>query len=167
MRRLRENRVFILVVGSLMQLCYGPAVVCSVFQPYVIERSNVSSAQASQPFAILLAAFSFGNLVGGVLKGRSSARKLLFFASLIMGLSILLCAFVPADQFVWVPILFGVINGLSCGSAYNCVLSVIQEWFVDRKGLATGVLLGASGLFGFVINPIENWVLKHAGYEMA
>ena len=35
---------------------------------------------------------------------------------------------------------YGDLAGLGIGIAYNCIISTINGWFPDRKGLATGVL---------------------------
>ena len=60
---------------------------------------------------------------------------------------------------------YGVISSLGCGIAYNTSLATIQKWFPDKRGMATGLLICSSGLFGIIMNRIAYQELEVGSFQ--
>jgi MFS family permease len=66
---------------------------------------------------------------------------------------------------VWQLILTqGLGYGVGCLILYYAILSMVNEWFVERRGLAYGVLFAAGGLSGIGLPFLAEYLLKRFGY---
>jgi len=56
--------------------------------------------------------------------------------------------------------------GYGCGFLilYYAMLSMMNEWFVQRRGLAYGILFAAAGLSGVGLPFLTQWLLERHGY---
>jgi len=55
---------------------------------------------------------------------------------------------------------YGLICGLGIGMAYNTVLSSINAWFPDKKGVSSGVMMMGFGLSTLVFGNIANLLMS-------
>lgn len=63
---------------------------------------------------------------------------------------------------------WGVLVGLGCGSmAMTFAATVANRWFVQRRGLITGVLTAASVFGQFAFLPLLAWIVDHLGWRAA
>lgn len=161
----RGYRYFILVVGVFLQFTYGIAYVWSVFQPFAKERFHMDTASANMPFGIFLGFFPLGNIIGGYLQKKLKSVTLIISGSGVMCFGLLLTAYVPVDQGYLLSLTYGIISSLGCGIAYNTSLATIQKWFPDKRGMATGLLICSSGLFGIIMNRIAYQELQVGNFQ--
>ncbi|KZT69303.1 MFS general substrate transporter [Daedalea quercina L-15889] len=78
-------------------------------------------------------------------------------------LSLLLASFVSQ---IWLLIaLQGVIFGIAGGFLYFPILVLLPQWFVRRRGLATGIIFAGSGLGGFAFPFLLQALLDHYGFR--
>ncbi|KAK3068029.1 hypothetical protein LTR53_014714 [Teratosphaeriaceae sp. CCFEE 6253] len=61
----------------------------------------------------------------------------------------------------------GLLYGVGWVICYTPQLFIINEWFVDKRGLAYGILFGASGVTGLVIPVTIDWLLERYGFRTA
>ncbi len=160
-----KNRYLILSASVFLQFCYGLAYVWSVFQPYAKERYKMDTGSANMPFGVLLAAFSLGNVAGGLLQKRIKPRFLVSIGNVLLILGFLLTAFVPFDKGYLLNVTYGILGGFGGGMAYNTTIATVQKWFPDKRGLVTGILICATGSFGLVMNPVAQKMLQTYGYQ--
>ncbi|GAA5888944.1 hypothetical protein JCM6882_009690 [Rhodosporidiobolus microsporus] len=67
---------------------------------------------------------------------------------------------------VWQLILLqGVVCGLSGSVIYTPVLMWLNDWFVERKGLAGGIIFAGAGIGGFVFPFLIQALLDHVGFH--
>lgn len=69
----RRNRM--MASGACIIFFTGFPHVWSIFQPYVMEQAGWSQGQASMCFYLSLAAFVFGNIIGGGCRTAETRRK--------------------------------------------------------------------------------------------
>jgi OFA family oxalate/formate antiporter-like MFS transporter len=165
MRILRNNRYAILVASVFLQFCYGLAYVWSAFQPYVKERFSLDTCSANMPFSVLLAAFSVGNVIGGLMQKRVKALYIVLAGNMMLILGFLLTAYVPMDKGYLLNVTYGILAGFGAGVSYNTTIASVQKWFPEKRGLVTGILICATGSFGLIMNPIAQKALSTYGYE--
>lgn len=163
----KKNRYIILIMGTLVQFCYGLAYVWSVFQPYARERFSLDTSEANLPFGIFLGVFVAGNLTGGYLQKRWNTTFIILSGSMVMCLGLLATAYVPAESGWLLNVTYGGISGFGCGCAYNTLLAAMQKWFPDKRGMVTGIIICAVGLFGLIMNPTADYFLKNYGFTAA
>lgn len=69
---------------------------------------------------------------------------------------------------VWQLLFFqGLVYGTGWVICYTPFLFMLNEWFVEKRGLAYGILFGASGVSGMVIPVVLRWMLERFGFRMA
>jgi OFA family oxalate/formate antiporter-like MFS transporter len=125
----------------------------------------MDAGSASLPFGILLACFSIGNVVGGLLQKRISSIVLIIGGSLLLSFGLIISSFIPVSHGSLLNLTYGIVSGFGCGIAYNTCVATTQKWFPDKRGLVTGMLICSSGSFGLIMNPIAKGVLSQSGFH--
>jgi len=91
-------------------------------------------------------------------------RKLLYAGLLLKVLGCIGASFAGSVAQL-IPTL-GVTYGLGVALAYIPVLGYINEWFVKRRGLASGIMFGGAGLSGLVLPVLFEKSLSGLGYRL-
>ncbi|KAK3631437.1 hypothetical protein LTR22_021077 [Elasticomyces elasticus] len=69
---------------------------------------------------------------------------------------------------VWqLVVLQGFVYGLGWVICYTPQMFIINEWFVEKRGLAYGILFGASGVSGMIVPIAVGWMLERYGFRTA
>lgn len=55
----------------------------------------------------------------------------------------------------------------SAGSHIIPVSMMITNWFIDKRGLAMGIVFAGTGVGGLIFNPLTNWIILHYGWQTA
>jgi len=55
----------------------------------------------------------------------------------------------------------------SAGSHIIPVSMMITNWFIDKRGLAMGIVFAATGVGGLIFNPLANWIIMHYSWQAA
>jgi OFA family oxalate/formate antiporter-like MFS transporter len=79
--------------------------------------------------------------------------------SVLISLGMILTAFVTKEAPWLVYITYGIIGGLGVGTVYTATVSVIQKWFPDKRGFATGFMVAAFGFSLVIFAPITTSLL--------
>ncbi|KIM40029.1 hypothetical protein M413DRAFT_190559 [Hebeloma cylindrosporum] len=91
------------------------------------------------------------------------AKRAMWISLVVATLSLFLSSF--ATELWHMLLLQGVIFGISAGILCAPVLIWLSEWFVVRRGLAGGVILGGAGIGGFVLPPVMGFLLDSLGFR--
>ncbi|OAX84668.1 hypothetical protein ACJ72_00960 [Emergomyces africanus] len=59
----------------------------------------------------------------------------------------------------------GVTYGIGGAVLYSPVVTFVDEWFIQRKGLAYGVMWAGTGFSGVVMPFITSWLLQHHSFR--
>lgn len=154
-----------MVFGMICMLIMGVCYTYSLFQPYVMEHFNVDSPSASLPFTIFIAVFCIGNFVGGRMQQKTNIKFTLIVGYVLMVLGWLGTAVLPSDMFWAMFVTFGGLFGIGDGIVYNVIVALMPKWFIDRKGLASGLTLTMLGLSATVFSPFVSSWLTNYGFE--
>jgi OFA family oxalate/formate antiporter-like MFS transporter len=55
--------------------------------------------------------------------------------------------------------------GLGFGVVYNTAVTLSQQWFYDKRGLAGGIVVSSLGFAGIIFTPIINYTLTNFGLK--
>ncbi len=94
--------------------------------------------------------------VTGIFAGRISdkigPRNIVIAAAVLYGVGWFMCGTVtaPWQFYLW----FSVVAAIGNGLGYNPALTCGQKWFIDKKGLASGITLAASTAGPAVLSPV-------------
>ena len=158
-----KNRYLILVMGMVIQLCAGILYMWSVFKGPVSQHLSWDSDSASITSSIMLAVFVIGIIAGGYFQDKYSPKPVALAGSILLGLGMILSAFTPQSAPWLIYVFYGVIGGLGVGCVYTTTVSVVQKWFPDKRGFATGMRVGAFGFSLVLFAPLTEALLANWG----
>jgi sugar phosphate permease len=91
-------------------------------------------------------------LIGGALASRFSPRRVITFAALFMGVTMLLTA--TAGNF-FQALVWRTLTGMGSGASNVPVMALLAAWFArERRGLATGVAVAGTSVALIVTGPL-------------
>lgn len=158
-----KNRYVVLISGMLIQLCAGIIYMWSVFKGPVAQHLEWDPANAALTSSIMLAAFVLGIIVGGRAQDKIGPKFVTAAGSVMISVGMLLTALVSKQSPWLVYITYGIIGGLGVGTVYTATVSVIQKWFPDKRGFATGLMVSAFGFSLVIFAPLTNSLLTKIG----
>ncbi len=148
------NKKTVTVIACLcVQLCVGILYLWSVFNAPVQAYFGLDKSSAAMVQSVMMFGFVSGNLFGGFLQDKVGPRLIAFIGVCLFGGGILLTSFISFAPWL-IFVTYGVIAGVGCGFTYGSVLSCLQKWFPTKRGLASGLSVGAFGLSTVVFTPV-------------
>ena len=158
-----RKRYAILAAGMIVQLCAGVIYMWAVFKAPVAEYLGRSPADIALVSSIMLSAFVIGMLIGGTLQDRFGPKIIAVVGSAIMSIGIIATSFVTSASADLIFLTYGIVGGLGVGIVYLCTIACVQKWFPDRRGFATGAMVGAFGFSLVIFAPITKNLLENIG----
>ena len=158
-----KNRYLVLAFGMILQLCAGIIYMWSVFRGPVAEYLSWDPASAAITSSIMLSTFVLGIILGGLMQDKYTPTPVALAGSILLGLGMTLTSFVPSSSPWLVYIFYGVIGGFGVGCVYTSTVSVVQKWFPDKRGFATGMMVCAFGFSLVLFAPTTKVLLADWG----
>ncbi len=152
-----------LIAGVMIQLCAGIIYMWSVFKQPVADHLGWDAGASALTASFMLVAFVAGILVGGRATDVIGPRGTCVAGSLMMSFGILASASVTSAHPQLIYLTYGAVGGFGVGTVYTCTVSTIQKWFRDRRGFATGMMVGAFGFSLVIFAPLASHLLAEAG----
>ncbi len=149
------------VAGCLMvQLCVGIIYLWSVLKSSVAESLNMSPQAAGMMASYMLMAFVAGGLAGGILTDRRGHRFTAMLGVALFAAGIGSGALLTERSAGLLVLTYAVAGGAGSGIAYSACVNCIQKWMPRRKGLASGLAIGAFGLSTVVFVPVMRFIME-------
>ena len=139
-----------LAVGVIALLFAGIIYGWSILKAPLAKEFNWSDGQLAVNFTLTMCFFCLGGFIGGII-----SRKVGVCLTLILG-GIIGCAgfFLTSRLSGNVAMLYvgyGGLAGLGIGLAYTTIISTVNAWFPDKKGLCSGALMMGFGISALVV----------------
>lgn len=158
-----KNRYLVLAFGMVLQLCAGIIYMWSVFRGPVATHLAWDPAAAAITSSVMLSTFVAGMIFGGRAQDKLGPAPVALLGSILLGLGMILSSFVPMTAPWLIYVFYGVIGGFGVGCVYTTTVSVIQKWFFDKRGFATGMMVAAFGFSLVLFAPITKNLLADWG----
>ncbi len=137
----------------------------ALLQP-LTKEFGWSTAELSSVFATRFALFGLLGPFAAVVLMRYGVRNVVALAALIIGSTLFLGAFM--HNLTQAFVLWGVVLGFGTGmTAMVLGATVVNRWFVQRKGLVMGLLAGSSATGQLVFLPLATWLIENHGWRAA
>jgi predicted MFS family arabinose efflux permease len=158
------------VLSSMLGIGLGlsplPFYTTGVFAPYLAKSFGWTLSQVMAGITVTTAVVLFGGPAAGFLAVRFGARRvtlasLVLFALAFMGFS-LSTGSLPLYYATWA---FAALVG--AGTLPMTWTVAVNQRFERRKGLALGVSLMGTGIFGFFCKPLLAWMIGAFGWRGA
>lgn len=157
----KKNRWIILAALLFNNLCLGATYTWSIFNKPLMETHGWQLSEVSLAYSMLLIVTFFSNLISGQLQNKLGPRKLMLLSLIFWGGGWFLTSFATSIPQLY--LFFSFTVGIGAGLGYNTIIATIPRWFPDCKGLANGLVVGASGLAPILFAPVGYFLLDNFG----
>ena len=141
------------LVGVVLMLFAGFVYAWSILSaPIAAEFPQWNNAQLSLTFTLCMAFFCLGGMAAGLLSKKIQVRINVRISALLFLIGFFLTS--RAQSLPVLYISYGVLCGTASGFAYNSIMNVMPQWFSERQGLISGVLLMGFGASSMVIGAV-------------
>jgi len=149
-----------------LALVYGVLYAFSVFFVALLEEFGWSRSVGAGAFSICIIVSSIiSPFVGGMVYS-IGPKKVIASGALILGVGLALCSLMQTWwQFY---LFFSFIAGAGIGAAgWVPNIIIIQDWFKEKRGLATGIIASGIGIGIMVCVPSVQYLIIQLGWRMA
>lgn len=161
----KGNRWLIVLGTIIVQMGLGTIYTWSLFNQPLVERFDWKLSSVAITFSITSFALAFATLFAGKLQDRWGIRRLIGCAGIAMGAGLILSSQISSLWMLY--ILAGVVVGYADGTAYITSLSNLIKWFPEKKGLISGISVGAYGTGSLLFKYINASLIQSVGVSQA
>ncbi|WP_010235515.1 L-lactate MFS transporter [Clostridium arbusti] len=165
MKSTSEKRWLIAIGTVICQLGLGTIYTWSLFNGPLVNKFGWQLNKVALTFSITSFALAFATLFAGKLQDKLGIRKLITITGIILGIGLFLTSKVSSLSMLYITA--GVIVGAADGIAYIISLSNCIKWFPEKKGLISGISVGAYGTGSLVFKYINGGLISSKGVSEA
>ena len=141
-----------------MVVMWGAYLAFGVFLKPVIAELNWNRAMTSGAFSLAMIVQGFIGIVMGGLTDRLGPRIVMTICGVFLGAGYLLMSQIST---VWQLYLFyGLIIGIGMGGGFAPLAATVARWFIVRRGIMTGVVVGGLGIGTLIGPPIASLLIS-------
>ena len=143
------KRWWILGVGTFAMLFAGVLYAWSILKVPLADALNFTPSALALAFTLAMSFFCLGGFLSGQLVRRIGTRYTIIFSGVLAGVGFMLTSRLQEGQTFLLYLTYSLLAGLGIGMAYIVIISTVNAWFPDRRGLSSGALMmgfGASTL---------------------
>lgn len=155
-----------LVLGVIALLFAGVIYAWSILKTPLAEEFAWSGSQLALNFTITICFFCLGSFFGGLVSKKLGVKLCLISAGVLGGLGFWGASRL-SGSIVSLYLFYGIISGSGIGIAYNVIISTVNAWFPDKKGLCSGALLMGFGGSALVIGKLAAALIDGPGWRTA
>jgi OFA family oxalate/formate antiporter-like MFS transporter len=160
-----NRRWLYLILGVASMLFAGMIYAWSILKAPFTQFWD--APQLALNFTITMTCFCLGGFVGAKLSKRFGTRIAIIAAGVLSAAGFGLTATLDGSSIVLLYLSYGVLAGLGIGIAYNAVISTVNSWFPDKKGLCSGCLMMGFGASSLVIGNLTSSMMETLGWQTA
>jgi OFA family oxalate/formate antiporter-like MFS transporter len=157
-KKLSSRNVF-LAVGVFAMLFSGILYAWSILKVPFKSEFGFSDSSLAFNFTLTMCSFCIGAFFGSQLFKRIGTRLTIILSGLLVGIGFI-CTGLITGSIVYLYIFYAVFAGLGIGIAYNVVISTVNAWFPDKKGLCSGCLMMGFGASALVLGNVADALFK-------
>lgn len=159
----KRTRFIIAISGFLITLLLGVLYAWGVFVNPLELEFGWTRAQATLPYTIASIIFAIGMVFAGFIQDRKGPRFVALLGGLFSGLGFILSYF--TNSLLLLTTVFGIMGGFGMALGYSGAVSSGVKCFPDKKGLATGLVVGGFGFGAFLWAPLSTFLIHNFGWR--
>ena len=156
----------VVALGALMGcVAVGAMMSLAVFLQPITQATGWSRAGVSSAATLSFLFMGAGGFGWGALNDRYGARPVVLAGSLLLGLGLVLAsrAASPA-QFIFA---YGVLVGLSGGSFFVPMMTVVSAWLPNHRSIAVSLVSAGIGVAPMTVSPLVALLLQNTDWRSA
>ena len=157
-----------LAVGTVSMLFAGILYAWSILKVPLAAEFSWSTSQLALNFTLAMCFFCIGSFLGSIVAKKLGVRLSLILMGILAGAGFVFASMLKGNVF-GLYVTYGVAASLGIGVVYNVVISTVNAWFPDKRGLSSGCLLMGFGLSTLIFGKILDRLfgMETVGWRMA
>lgn len=153
-----KKRRLILAIGVVTMLFAGILYAWSILKTPFGAEVGFSSGELSFSYTLTMCFFCIGGFLSGQLVRRIGTRPTILTAGILAGVGIALAGIVGSISSAWLIFTYAFLGGLGIGMAYIAIISTVNAYFPDRKGLSSGALMMGFGASTLILGKLAAYL---------
>lgn len=149
-----NRRWFILAIGVLTMLFAGIIYAWSILKVPLRDEVGFAAGDLAFSYTLTMCFFCIGGFLSGQLVRRIGTRVTILIAGVLAGAGIALAGVIAPMAMIWLFVSYAFLGGLGIGMAYIAIISTVNAYFPDRKGLSSGILMMGFGASTLILGKV-------------
>ncbi|QEN05237.1 MFS transporter [Thiospirochaeta perfilievii] len=163
--KMKNQKLIILFGAVLMQISIGAIYSWTLFNEALHNKFNWDISDILLTNSLIIFVFAFTTMFSGRLLDRFGSRIIGTIGGILYGLGLILTS--RADTLIELYLFYGVIAGIGVGFVYVCPLATCIKWFPKKKGLVTGIAIGAFGMGSLIFKTVIEALIINKGVSQS
>ncbi len=157
-----NKRWLYLVSGVFTMLFSGVLYAWSILKVPFKNEFNWSDSVLAFNFTLTMCFFCLGAFFGSLICKKIGPKITLILAGALVGVGFVSTGLLNAEAPYLLYITYAVLAGTGIGISYNVVVSTVNSWFPDKKGLSSGCLMMGFGISTLLLGNIISALFENA-----
>ncbi len=157
-----NKRWVYLISGVFTMLFSGVLYAWSILKIPFKTEFNWSDSVLAFNFTLTMCFFCLGAFFGSLICKKIGPKITLILAGVLVGLGFISTGLLSAQIPYLLYITYAVLAGTGIGISYNVVVSTVNSWFPDKKGLSSGCLMMGFGISTLLLGNIISALFENA-----
>ena len=149
-------RWWILAAGVATMLFAGILYAWSILKAPFASELNYEASALALNFTLTMCFFCLGGFLSGQMVRRIGTRLTIIISGLMAGIGFVLTGFLGAVNPLLLYLTYAFLGGSGIGIAYIVIISTVNAWFPDRRGLSSGMLMMGFGASTLLLGKIAD-----------
>ena len=156
-------RRWLLLAGAVIAMLFAGIIYAwSILKVPFAEEFGWGVSQLSLNFTLTMCFFCLGGLLGSQLSRRLGVKIPTVAAGILAGGGLALTGTLSGGSVALLYLTYSLMAGLGIGIAYNVVISTVNAWFPDKKGLCSGCLMMGFGASTLLLGNLASALFESA-----
>lgn len=162
---MKDSRWWQMAAGlACMAAISSPQYVWTLFTPMLKTEFGASAAALQVTFSLLIVLQTVFSPIQGWIGRHVAARSLIMAGVVLTGLSWVVTAQVHTLNMLYLS--YGILGGAGTGIVYVGVVSLLMQWFPERRGMAAGAAAAGYGMGAMLTTfPISHMLAASGWHE--
>lgn len=169
MNRKNDHEIFygwkiVIVSLALTTTSFGVLYAFGIFFKNWMSEWGCSRAFLSGVFSIAFVVYGIASFFMGNLTDRFGPRKTIACGGLIMGMGAVSTALLSIAWPLYLT--FGLMIGVGVGTSYSPTAATVSRWFVEKKGMALGIVVAGLGAGPLIYSPLARFLIASTDWRI-
>lgn len=151
----------VLFGGVLMQLCIGGIYTWSLFNQPLADKFGWERTEVYTAYSLIVFIFAFVTIFSGRLLDKKGPRFVGTIGMICFSSGLMIAS--QATNLMTLYLGYSLLGGIGVGMVYVTPLSTGLKWYPKKKGMVTGITIGAFGMGSFLFNFILPGLIARFG----
>lgn len=155
MNKSLKTRNFMLGLGVFSMLFAGIIYAWSILKAPLAAELGWGNSDLALNFTLTMCFFCLGGLLGSFISKKIGVKLSTIIPGIVAGLGFILTGMLQGGV---LPLYFtyALMSGGGIGVVYNVIISSVNAWFPDKKGLCSGCLMMGFGLSTLILGNLSS-----------